>query len=201
MPVLRPAVFLDRDGVIIENRADYIKSLAETRFIPGALAALARLAQHDWLIVIVTNQAAIGRQIITRETAEAINAHVVAGIVAAGGRVDGLYLCPHRPEDGCACRKPAPGLLLQAAEELGIDLEASIMIGDAASDLLAARAAGARPILVLTGLAERREQVLAQAIRLEAASFADLSAAADHILSAAATPSRPEPDRPELSAD
>lgn len=202
MPVLRPAVFLDRDGVIIENRADYIKSLAETRFIPGALAALARLAQHDWLIVIVTNQAAIGRQIITRETAEAINAHVVAGIVAAGGRVDGLYLCPHRPEDGCACRKPAPGLLLQAAEELGIDLAASIMIGDSASDLLAARAAGARPILVLTGLAERQDQELAQARHLEAASFADLAAAADHLLSAAAgAPSRSEPETPELSAD
>ena len=194
MPALRPAVFLDRDGVIIENRADYVKSLAETRFIPGALAALARLAQRDWLIVIVTNQAAIGRQIITRETVEAINARIVAGIVAAGGRVDGLYLCPHRPEDGCACRKPAPGLLLQAADELGIDLEASTMIGDAASDLLAARAAGARPILVLTGLAERQEQELAQAHRLGAASFPDLAAAADHLLSGIPdAPSRPDP--------
>jgi D-glycero-D-manno-heptose 1,7-bisphosphate phosphatase len=201
MPELHPAIFLDRDGVIIENRPDYVKSLAETRFVPGALAAMARLAQRDWLIVVVTNQAAIGRQIITLEKAEAINAHVVANIVAAGGRVDGLYLCPHRPEDGCTCRKPAPGLLLQAAAELGIDLEASTMIGDAASDLQAARAAGARPILVLTGLPERHEQELAQARRLRAAIFPDLAAAADHLLAAAGgSPSWPEPETPPLSA-
>jgi D-glycero-D-manno-heptose 1,7-bisphosphate phosphatase len=182
MPVLRPATFLDRDGVIIENRADYVKSLAETQFIPGALEALARLAQRDGLIVIVTNQAAIGRQIITRETAEAINAHIVAHVRAVGGRVDGVYLCPHRPDEGCACRKPAPGMLLQAAAELDIDLPASVMIGDATSDLQAALAAGVKPIFLLTGLLERREQELAQAQRLNAAIFDDLAAAVSQLL-------------------
>ena len=177
MPVLHPAIFLDRDGVIIENRADYVKSLSETKFIPGSLEALAWLAQHDWLIVIVTNQAAIGRRIITRETADAINAYVVSQITAAGGRVDGLYLCPHRSDEGCPCRKPAPGLLLQAAADLGIDLEKSLMIGDAVSDVQAAVAAGARPVLVLSGLIKQ-----AQAQPLNAAVFADLAAVVNHLL-------------------
>jgi len=149
---LRPAVFLDRDGVIIENRADYVKSLAEVQFIPGALTALARLARHNLLIVIVTNQSAIGRGIVARETVDAINAYVVGQIVSAGGRVDGLYLCPHHPQDGCACRKPAPGMLLEAARDLDIDLAASVMIGDALTDVQAAEAVRVEPILVLTGL-------------------------------------------------
>ncbi len=182
MPPLRSAVFLDRDGVIIENRADYVKSLAESKFIPGAVEALARLAKTDWLIVIVTNQAAIGRHIITRETAEAINEYVVRTIVAAGGRVDGVYVCPHTPDDGCACRKPAPGLLLQAAAELGIDLEASVMIGDAVSDVRAALAAGAKPVFLLTGLADRLEVELAQARQLNAAVYPGLAAAVNDLL-------------------
>lgn len=182
MPALRPAVFIDRDGVIIENRADYVKSLAETKFMPGVLQALARLARTDWLIVIATNQAAIGRQIITRETADTINAYVVNNITGAGGRIDGVYLCPHRPDEGCACRKPAPGMLLEAAAELDIDLKASVMIGDAASDIQAALAAGARPIFLLTGLVERREQELAQARRLQAAIFEDLAAAVEALV-------------------
>ena len=182
MPPLRSAVFLDRDGVIIENRADYVKSLAERKFIPGAVEALARLAATDWLVVIVTNQAAIGRHIITRETAEAINENVVQTIAAAGGRIDGVYVCPHHPADRCTCRKPAPGLLLQAAAELGIDLAASVMIGDAASDVQAALAAGVKPVFVLTGLAERREAELAQARRLKAEIYPDLAAAVRQLL-------------------
>jgi D-glycero-D-manno-heptose 1,7-bisphosphate phosphatase len=179
---LRSAVFLDRDGVIVENRADYVKSLAEIKLIPGAVEALARLAQTNWLIVIVTNQAAIGRHIITRETAEAINGNVVQVITSAGGRVDGVYVCPHTPADGCTCRKPAPGLLLQAAAELGIDLAASVMIGDAVSDVQAALAAGVKPIFLRTGLAERLAAELSQAQQLNAEVYPDLAAAVRHIL-------------------
>jgi D-glycero-D-manno-heptose 1,7-bisphosphate phosphatase len=189
---MRSAVFLDRDGVIIENRADYVKSLSERKFIPGAVEAMAQLAKTDWLIVIVTNQAAIGRHIITRETAEAINENVVQTIVAAGGRVDGLYVCPHHPDEGCDCRKPAPGLLLQAAAELGIDLTKSVMIGDAVSDVQAALAAGARPIFLLTGLAERLEAELAQARQLGAAIYPDLAAAVRELLKDGA-PARQRP--------
>ena len=179
-PVLRPAVFLDRDGVIIENRADYVKSLVDVQFIPGALEALARLARRDLLIVIVTNQSAVGRGLLARETADAINAHVLERIVAAGGRVNGLYVCPHRPEEGCACRKPAPGMLLEAARDLGIDLSASVMIGDALTDVQAARAAGVRPALVLTGLG--REQALSPGAADHVLVAADLAAAVDRLI-------------------
>lgn len=171
--VLRPAVFLDRDGVIIQNRADYVKSLAEVEFLPGALAAVARLASLGGLVVIVTNQSAIDRGVLSPGAAEAINQHVLAQVQAVGGRVDGIFVCPHRPEAGCACRKPRPGLLLQAAERLGIDLAASVMIGDAVSDLEAGRAAGTQAMLVRTG------RGAGQALELPAAGLAHVPVVAD----------------------
>ncbi len=182
MPDLQPAIFLDRDGVIIENRADYVKSLAEAKFIPGALEALARLPALGRPVVMVTNQAAIGRRIITRETVNTVNEYILAQVAAAGGRVDAVYLCPHRPDEGCPCRKPAPGLLLQAAADLGLDLSRSVMVGDAASDVQAAVAAGVQPIFVLSGLVERQAQELAQAQHFHAAVYADLAAAVEHLL-------------------
>nr|MBI2905503.1 D-glycero-beta-D-manno-heptose 1,7-bisphosphate 7-phosphatase [Chloroflexota bacterium] len=148
---MRPAIFLDRDGVIIENREAYVRSWQDVAFIPGALDALQGMAATSYAIVIVTNQSGVGRGMLSLETATALNARVVAEIVRAGGRVDGLYLCPHTPEDGCDCRKPRPGMLLQAARELGLDLTRSWMVGDALSDLQAGQAAGAQSVLVLTG--------------------------------------------------
>jgi D-glycero-D-manno-heptose 1,7-bisphosphate phosphatase len=147
-----PALFLDRDGVIIENRMDYVKALGEMKFIPGALEALARVTRHGERIVIVTNQSAVGRGLLTHLTLEAIHRSLLEHITAAGGRIDSIYVCPHHPDDQCDCRKPAPGLLLRAARELGIDLSASVLIGDNLTDVLAARAVGVRPILVNTGL-------------------------------------------------
>ena len=179
---LRTAVFLDRDGVILENRADYIKSLAEAQFIPGAVEALARLARHDVLIVIATNQSAIGRGVVSREMVDAINAHVVERIASAGGRVDGLYLCPHHPQDGCSCRKPAPGMLLEAARDMGIDLAASVMIGDGLTDVQAAEAAGVKPMLVLTGLGAVEAQRLASAQLNHTVTVPDLPAAIEQLL-------------------
>lgn len=178
---LRPAVFLDRDGVIIEHRDDYVKSLAEVAFITGALEALARLARHDMLMVIATNQSAIGRGLLARETADAINAYVRERIAAAGGRVDAVYMCPHQPEDNCACRKPAPGMLLDAARDLGIDLGASVMIGDALTDVLAAQAAGVRPILVLTGLGWRKTRELLPPELNHILKVPDLAAAVEEL--------------------
>ena len=178
---LRPAVFLDRDGVIIENRDDYVKSIAEVHFIRGVLDALARLARLDVLIVIATNQAAIGRGFVTRAAADAINAYVRKQIEAAGGRVDGLYMCPHRPEENCLCRKPAPGMLLEAARDLGIDLAASVMIGDALTDVKAARAAGVRSILVLTGLGRRQTRELAAPELNHTLTVPDLAAAIEQL--------------------
>jgi D-glycero-D-manno-heptose 1,7-bisphosphate phosphatase len=147
-----PAIFLDRDGVIIENRADYVRSWSDVVVFPQALEALAKLSASPYKIVFVTNQSAIGRGIISLETAEEINRRLVALVEAAGVRVDGIFMCPHAPEDGCDCRKPRPGLLLQAARALDLDLSRSILIGDALTDLMAGQAAGVgRLALVRSG--------------------------------------------------
>jgi D-glycero-D-manno-heptose 1,7-bisphosphate phosphatase len=154
------AVFLDRDGVINENRDDYVKSWDEVRLIPGALDALAHLAALPFRIVLITNQSPIGRGILSTEQVEAINRRLVAEIETHGGRVDGVYYCPHHPDDGCACRKPQPGLLHAAAQDLGLDLAHSYLVGDAASDVEAALAAGCTPILVLTGRGRAQQRLL-----------------------------------------
>jgi len=148
----RPAIFLDRDGVLIENREDYHRSLQEVSVFPQALEALAKANQSPYAFVIVTNQSAIGRGLITPARADAINLRVVAEIEEAGGRIDGVFMCPHTPEDNCECRKPKPGLILQAARSLFLNVERSILVGDALSDIEAARLAGIqRAALVLTG--------------------------------------------------
>jgi D-glycero-D-manno-heptose 1,7-bisphosphate phosphatase len=148
---MRPAIFLDRDGVIIENRSDYVRTWEDVVFIPGALTALADVASTGFAIVVVTNQAGVGRGLISETVAQSINESVCQEIVRTGGRIDGVYLCPHTGDDNCDCRKPKPGMLLQAAREHDIDLTQSWMIGDALTDLQAGKAAGARPLLVLTG--------------------------------------------------
>ena len=177
---MQPAIFLDRDGVIIENRADYVKSIAEAHFIPGAVAALAEAARYAVRVVIATNQSAVGRGLITLETVHQIHAHLLEGIRAGGGRIDGIYICPHRPDEQCACRKPAPGMFLQAARELEIDLPASVMIGDNLTDVLAARAAGVRPVLVHTGLGAHQDFTALHAVP----QFPDLPAALAALLPA-----------------
>ncbi|HEX7213696.1 MAG TPA: HAD-IIIA family hydrolase [Methylomirabilota bacterium] len=177
---MRAAVFLDRDGVIIENRADYVKSWGEVRFLPGAVGALRRLGRTGHAVVLVTNQSAVGRKIITLDEAREINQRVVTEIEAAGGRVDAAYLCPHHPDDRCECRKPAPGMFLQAARELDLDLAGSYAIGDATTDMDAARSAGVRGILVLTG--RGREQRTSLAAGDDLACVEDLSAAVDYVL-------------------
>ena len=145
------AVFLDRDGVINRNRDDYVKSWEEFEFLPGALEALQRLAGLDCRVVVVSNQSVIGRGIVTRATVEDIHRRMTDAIVQAGGRIDGIWYCPHRPEEKCGCRKPGDGLLRDAAQALDIELASSIMIGDAQSDIVAAKAAGCRAVLVKTG--------------------------------------------------
>lgn len=145
------AIFLDRDGVINVNRPDHVKSWDEFVFLPNALTALAQLAASDFLVIVTTNQSAIARGLVTAATVRAIHARMIAEVTRAGGRVDAVYFCPHHPDDKCACRKPQPGLFLQAARDFAIDFARSYVIGDAFSDVAAALAIGARPILVLTG--------------------------------------------------
>ncbi|HID62631.1 MAG TPA: D-glycero-beta-D-manno-heptose 1,7-bisphosphate 7-phosphatase [Anaerolineae bacterium] len=178
----RAAVFLDRDGVINENRLDYVKSWAEFTFLPGVFEALRHLAQTDLAVVVITNQSAINRGLVSRATVEEIHARMVAEIARQGGRVDAVFCCPHRPDEDCPCRKPRPGLLLQAAAELGLNLARSYLVGDALSDVEVALALGCTPFLVLTGRG-RAQLCRPQARQLE--SFyvvADLAEAVERII-------------------
>jgi D-glycero-D-manno-heptose 1,7-bisphosphate phosphatase len=145
------AIFLDRDGTINRERADYVKCWPEYEWLPGALAALALLAQLDIPILIVTNQSAVGRGILSMSALAAMHERVRAEAAAAGGRIDQFLVCPHAPDEQCACRKPQPGLLQQAAAEYGFDLARCVLIGDSITDLGAGEAAGCNTILVRTG--------------------------------------------------
>ncbi len=182
----RPAIFVDRDGVLNVNRADYVKSTAEVEFLPGALAAVARATRAGWPVVVITNQSIIGRGLVTAETVAGINALIAQQVEAAGGRLAGIYVCPHAPTQGCACRKPLPGLLHQAAEALGLALPASVMIGDAHSDAQAGLAAGTRAVLVSSGRGRHRPHDLEAAGLAHVPVLADLDAAINYWLADAA---------------
>ncbi|MFH1634364.1 MAG: HAD family hydrolase [Chloroflexota bacterium] len=150
-----PGIFLDRDGVIIENRAEYVRSWDDVHIYPQALTALAKIRNLPLRIVIVTNQSAIGRGIITHNQATEINQRLLYEIHKTGGRIDKVYMCPHAPRDNCECRKPRPGLVYQAARELDIELTRSILIGDTLTDLQAGIAANLKRVaLVKTGRGE-----------------------------------------------
>ncbi len=175
------AVFLDRDGVINENRPDHVKSWAEFRFLPGAPEAVARLSKAGIRVFIITNQAIINRGMVSREMVDRINRRMIREIKRAGGRIDGVAYCPHRPDERCTCRKPQPGLLLHLAERHGLDLRESVVIGDALSDVEAALAAGCQAILVMTGRGTEQFQMSANTSRTFAVA-ADLNAAIDLLL-------------------
>jgi D-glycero-D-manno-heptose 1,7-bisphosphate phosphatase len=146
------AFFLDRDGVIIENRPDYVRRWSDVSIFAQALETLRILKTTAYKVILITNQAGIGKGLIAPQTAKEINQRLVTEIGAHGGRVDGIYVCPHTAEAQCACRKPKPGLIFQAASDFGIDLNASILIGDALTDIQAGQAAGVgRLCLVKTG--------------------------------------------------
>ena len=178
----RPAVFLDRDGVINENRPEYVRNRAQVRILPGALAALAALAKTPYAIVVVTNQSGVSRGLFSYAEANAINEHLSAIVTSNGGRFDSVQLCPHAPDDACDCRKPQPGLLLRAAAELALDLSISWMVGDAVSDIRAGLAAGVRPLLVRTGRGAQQASKLLEHGLMDVPVVADLTAAVDHIL-------------------
>lgn len=189
---LTPAIFVDRDGVINANRPDHVKRWEEFVFLPGALEALQSLAAQTWPVIVITNQAIIGRGIAPAAIVDDIHARMRAVVAAAGGRIDDVYLCPHRPEDGCDCRKPRPGMLLRAAREHGLDLSRSYFIGDALSDAQAAAAAGAMPIFVASGRgAEQRAALLADPWLRGTRVVDDLPAAVGVILEARRHPHRP----------
>lgn len=156
-------VFLDRDGVINVDSPDYVKSPDEFHFIPGSTEAIAMLHQAGCDIIVVTNQSAVGRGMISHETLQRIFDKMIQGVEADGGKIKDIFFCPHTPDEGCSCRKPAPGLILQAAEKYDIDLYHSVMVGDSVKDIAAARAARCRlAALVLSGKDPGRQHNLAK---------------------------------------
>jgi len=152
--VMPSAVFLDRDGVLCENRATYVKAWREFRWIPGAREALRILAHLDLPVVMVTNQSAVNRGLTTMEQVRDLHRKMQRAIRRGHGRLDAVYVCPHRPEEGCGCRKPGLLLFRRAATELGLDLARSYLIGDGLPDMRAAWDLNMRAILVRTGLGE-----------------------------------------------
>ena len=145
------AVFLDRDGVICCNRPDHVKSWNEFVFLARAREGLSRLAVLDMPIVVITNQSVVNSGIVSAKTVEEINRHMVTEVVGAGGRIDRVFYCPHRPDEQCSCRGPQPGLLKKAAADLGIELNGSYFVGDTWTDIQAGLAVGCTSFLVLTG--------------------------------------------------
>lgn len=173
------AVFLDRDGVINRQRAGYVTSWSEFELLPGALHALCCLAALSVPILVITNQSAVGRGLISPGELDDIHERLRALVEEAGGRLDGFYVCPHSPETNCRCRKPWPGLLLQAARDFHLQQQGCIFVGDALSDYLAARAAGCNSILVRSG---RQGPQLSDMVGPDVPVVADLAAAAELIL-------------------
>lgn len=144
-------VILDRDGVINEDSAEFIKSPSEWKPIRGSLEAIARLHRAGWRVLVVTNQSGIARQLFDLDTLARIHQTMHQRVSASGGLIDAVFFCPHGPDDNCNCRKPKPGMFHDIANRLRIDLTGVPAIGDSLRDLQAAAAVGAQPILVKTG--------------------------------------------------
>lgn len=150
----RQAIFLDRDGTINADTG-YTHKIAEWRFLPGAVEGLAAFKKSGWLLVGASNQSGIGRGYYTTMQLQQLEAWVNARLAEHNAMLDAWYYCPHLPEAGCACRKPRPGLLLQAAKDLNIDLSCSWMLGDKESDIKAGLAAGCHAGLISPDQASR----------------------------------------------
>lgn len=169
-------VILDRDGVINEDSPEHIKSVREWRPIPGSLEAIARLNRAGFQVFVASNQSGVGRGLFDLDVLFAIHEHMQRMLGELGGRIEGIEFAPDHPDQATSLRKPGPGMLLDIADRLQITLEGVPVVGDAARDLDAARAAGARPILVLTGQGARTITVHDM---IAVPCYANLSAFAD----------------------
>lgn len=173
-------IILDRDGVINFDSAQFIKSPAEWRPIPGSLEAIARLNQAGWRVVVATNQSGVGRGLFDMDMLNGIHNKMHRAAQAAGGRIDAVFYCPHTSEQHCDCRKPQPGMFRRIGACYNIDLAGVPAVGDSLRDLQAAAAVGAKPLLTLTGKGEktRAEGNLPEGTLV----FPDLAAVAAHLL-------------------
>ena len=175
-------VFIDRDGVINQNRTDHVKNWAEFEFIPTAIQALVSLSQHGFQILVVTNQAVINRGLVRREIVEEINWRMMDIIDRQGGKITACLYCPHRPEENCNCRKPKPGLFYQGRQKYGAALSGDYLIGDHTNDIEAGRKAGCLSGLVLTGRGKEAWNSMPEMLRTELPVWSDISSAASWII-------------------
>lgn len=163
----RAAVFLDRDGTLNLDKG-YVHRMDDWEWIPGAIDAIAALNKAGFLVVIITNQAGIARGYYDEADMNNLHKRINGELKEHGATIDGFYHCPHHPEFGavreCECRKPMPGLIYKARHDLDIDLGRSWLVGDKASDIQAALAAGVKPILVLTGYGKEERTLLGMGI-------------------------------------
>lgn len=158
---MQNVVFLDRDGVINHDSSDYIKSWSEFEFLPGSLEALKQLTLNGFSVIIITNQSAIHRKMISKGDLDVIHDMMKKTVQSNGGEIKDIFYCPHIPQNKCDCRKPKPGLIYRAKKRYRINLEASIMVGDSAKDIECARNAGCgSAILVKTGNGVMAEKIL-----------------------------------------
>lgn len=178
MPRTRPAVFLDRDGVLNRRKLTLVRTPAQMVLLPGIAEAGLALKQAGFALVMATNQDFVGMGYIKRPDHERVMAMVTDHFGAAGAPFDGVYACLHPRYVDCHDRKPKPGMLTDAARDLGVDLARSFMVGDNRKDMLAGRAAGARTVLVDPRLRTRVQRAHAYADHV----CADLPAAARWIL-------------------
>lgn len=176
-------VILDRDGVINEDSDEYIKSVSEWVPIPGSLKAIADLNAAGYRVAVATNQSGIARGMYDVDALHAMNRKMASMLRRFGGSVDGVFFCPHGPEDRCDCRKPLPGLFRQISRRYQTGLEGVPAVGDSARDLQAARSVGASPVLVRTGKGERT--LAAGDVPDDVPVYNDLAEFVDDLLSAA----------------
>ncbi len=174
-------VILDRDGVINEDSDNYIKSPEEWMPIPGSLEAMARLNHYGYKIAVATNQSGLARGLFTIDDLNAIHQKMRTLLDRVGGHFEGVFFCPHGPDEGCECRKPRTGLLHQIARRLGTSLNDVPIIGDSKRDLDSATLVGALPILVRTGKGERMLKTHPELLNTTAV-YPNLAAAADAII-------------------
>jgi D-glycero-D-manno-heptose 1,7-bisphosphate phosphatase len=173
-------VILDRDGVINQDSDQFIKNTSEWKQIPGSLAAIAKLNHAGYRVVVASNQSGIGRGLFDMGALNSINDKMYRALAQVGGRIDALFYCPHAADANCDCRKPKPGMFIDIAQRFNVDLAGVPSIGDSLRDLQAAAAAGAQPMLVLTGKGAKTES--AGGLPEGTPIFADLAEAVRNIV-------------------
>ena len=152
MKPLKKVVFLDRDGVINYDSPEYIKNRSEFKFIPGSIEAVTDLTQNGFTSIVISNQSALSRKLISPEELDDIHKMMKKTIASTGGWITEIFFCPHMPDDGCECRKPEPGLIFRAQRKYNISLVDSVMVGDSIKDIECARNAGCgAAVLVKSG--------------------------------------------------